>query len=847
MNQLDLQHFFDSLIKEETFFEVRILRTRKGTLSGYFNDSTKLLKAIKPYNGENNIFFSLNTIIPDIVNRSKNHLTEWAKNTTTDKEIKQRDWILIDLDPERPAGVSSTDEELSHAEELAEQIENFLNEQGFSEPVKCMSGNGYHLLYPISLENTLESTTLIKDFLAAIDRKFSNKAVKVDTTTYNAARITKLYGTIACKGDSTESRPHRQSCIVSAPNVWENISAEQIEDIIALCKPISEKNEKKTSSNFTMNGDNKTTSYIHPKINIREFCESHGIEISHEKAWCDGICYVLSTCPWNPDHTDKSAYIIEFPNGKITAGCHHNSCSEENWRTLLNRFPDMKEYLQPPQKTLAKKDDSMDNMSASEILLADIKEAGHQFYHDKGEKGYVAVPLENGHIEYMAVQDKRYRQLLQRMYYQKYKKALRQDSRRQVVDTVEAEAIFQGADINPGIRCKYYNNKIYYYIADKEQTVICIDKEGIHVLESSPIPFIRSYNMQEQVMPMDREKQDGKKPSFRKLARKYWKFKTEDDLLLHNVVLLTRFVSDIPCPIVYYRGDRGSAKTTSMRLDQLFLDPSTTDIRALPSSETDIVAILYGSYSVSFDNIEGNLPSNYANLFCICSTSGYYSKRRLFYDNDTVDISLHTHLSFSGITNIAHRADLLDRCICLSSKRIPNSERRTEREILTEFKNDLPYLLYRGMKIMSKALKLLETLELAELPRMGDFARIGYAVAEVMKYGGEHFLEVYKKNQDNLLEVCAEEDTLLTVIISFTKEFSYFHGTITELQGALTKYAQKMDIDTRYLIKNSNTLSRKLYASQSVLETFEIHLERGKSNGKRYVELWADSSKNEAN
>ena len=47
--------------------------------------------------------------------------------------------------------------------------------------------------------------------------------------------------------------------------------------------------------------------------------------------------------------------------------------------------------------------------------------------------------------------------------------------------------------------------------------------------------------------------------------------------------------------------------------------------------------------------------------------------------------------------------------------------------------------------------------------------------------------------------------------------------------------------------KNSNTLSRKLYASQSVLETFEIHLERGKSNGKRYVELWADSSKNEAN
>lgn len=840
MKNSNMEKFFDSLITEDSFFEVRILHTNKGTISGYFNDSNKLLKAINQYDGKYNIFFTLNTVIPDITSRSLNHFTEWAKNTTTDKEIKQRDWILIDLDPKRPAGISSTDEELSHAEELAEQVENFLNEQGFSEPVKCMSGNGYHLLYPISLENTPESTTLIKDFLAAIDRKFSNEAVKVDTTTYNAARITKLYGTIACKGDSTESRPHRQSCIVFAPNVWENISAEQIEDIIALCKPISEKNEKKTSSNFTMNGDNKTTSYIHPKINIREFCESHGIEISHEKAWCDGICYVLSTCPWNPDHTDKSAYIIEFPNGKIIAGCHHDSCSEENWQTLLKRFPDMEGYLQPPKRKLAKKDDSM---SAAEVLLADIKNADYIFYHDNKENAYAKVPLDNNARQYMAVQDSKFALLLRGYYYKKYGKAINKDSLKQVIETLEAEAIFQGTEIEPAIRCKYQQNKLFYYLADEEQTVCCIDKKGIRILAESPIPFIRKGNMLEQVMPMDIGKKTGKKkPTFRTLAKKYWHFKSADDLLLHNVTLLTRFFSGIPCPIIYYRGDRGSAKTTNLKLDQLFLNPSSTDVTALPDKVDDIIAILNRSYSVSFDNIDGDISRKLANLFCICTTKGYYCNRKYYTNTDTVDVLLHTHLSFSGITTISHRADLLDRCICLSSNRIPDSERKTEEYIMSEFKKDLPYLLYKGMKILSKALGILETLELPELPRMGDYAKIGYAIAEVMNYGGDHFLQVYKKNQEELLETSTEEDFVLTTIISFVDEQKYFHGTMTDLYGALIRHSQKMGIDIKYHMKSVNSLSRRL--SPSALQQFNIYVDRGKSNGKRYINLWKGELEN---
>jgi hypothetical protein len=47
----------------------------------------------------------------------------------------------------------------------------------------------------------------------AISARFSSPAVNVDPTTFNPARIWKLYGTTGRKGDSMADRPHRKSYI----------------------------------------------------------------------------------------------------------------------------------------------------------------------------------------------------------------------------------------------------------------------------------------------------------------------------------------------------------------------------------------------------------------------------------------------------------------------------------------------------------------------------------------------------------------------------------------------------------------------------------------------------------
>ena len=47
-----------------------------------------------------------------------------------------------------------------------------LAERGFPEPAMFMSGNGYHALYTIDLP--VEDKALVRDFLKALDHKFSD-------------------------------------------------------------------------------------------------------------------------------------------------------------------------------------------------------------------------------------------------------------------------------------------------------------------------------------------------------------------------------------------------------------------------------------------------------------------------------------------------------------------------------------------------------------------------------------------------------------------------------------------------------------------------------------------------
>jgi hypothetical protein len=199
--------------------ELRIPKAgRERTISGYFNSAERMAEAVLKLDGKHpGVYMTLNPCRPELLARACNRLISHAEITTSDPDILFRRWLLIDCDPKRPAGISSTDAEHGRAIAIACGLWDDLRGAGWPDPVVADSGNGGHLLYLIKAPNSAAITQLIQRALRGIAARCAPDDVDVDLTVFNPARIVKVYGTWTRKGDSTPERPHRRSRLLEAP------------------------------------------------------------------------------------------------------------------------------------------------------------------------------------------------------------------------------------------------------------------------------------------------------------------------------------------------------------------------------------------------------------------------------------------------------------------------------------------------------------------------------------------------------------------------------------------------------------------------------------------------------
>ncbi len=151
-----------------------------------------------------NIYTVMNPIKPDYADLP----------AVKDVDICYRDLLLIDIDRVGDTSCPASQTELDAAKSLADEIRIYLSKQGWPKPVVVMSGNGYHLYYALGkLLNDDSGTVLVRTALNQLAAKFNNNVVGIDTIVYNAARITKVPGTIMRKGEETAERPYRRAYV----------------------------------------------------------------------------------------------------------------------------------------------------------------------------------------------------------------------------------------------------------------------------------------------------------------------------------------------------------------------------------------------------------------------------------------------------------------------------------------------------------------------------------------------------------------------------------------------------------------------------------------------------------
>lgn len=335
--------------------EMRIMNhPQHRTISGYYDNYDILAAHAASLDGQANIFATLNDVNPDLKARCYNDAEHYAKHTTSDADVVSRRFLLVDCDPKRVAGVSASDAEHDAALNKGREIHAWLKSNfGWKSIFSADSGNGCHLLLPLNItpdgdHSADDDRVLAENCLKYLDSKFSDEVVKIDVVTGNAARICKLYGTMAVKGDNLPERPHRRSKLLYAPKEVVALTREELTRLGSLYTPPAAPVRAVSKQTNPRSRATRPGEYLPVNATANEgqgflvpWLTKMAIPYTIKQDGAD-TRYIVS-CPFNSAHDPDVPAVWEAADGKLCYKCFHDSCASKGWSDFrLAHEPDYK-------------------------------------------------------------------------------------------------------------------------------------------------------------------------------------------------------------------------------------------------------------------------------------------------------------------------------------------------------------------------------------------------------------------------------------------------------------------------------------------------------------------------
>jgi hypothetical protein len=131
----------------------------------------------------------------------------------------------------------------------------------------------------------------------------------------------------------------------------------------------------------------------------------HELKVAFKAPWRQGgTKWILNPCPWNPDHTDKAAYIVQLATGAISAGCHHNGCAGNGWQELRQLLePEGAGFVSAPREINVRNETldlhtwadfvATDHGSAPFTIEGIAPDAGLVAFHGRGKGGKTTLVI----------------------------------------------------------------------------------------------------------------------------------------------------------------------------------------------------------------------------------------------------------------------------------------------------------------------------------------------------------------------------------------------------------------------------------------------------------------------
>ncbi len=209
------------------------------TRFAHAGDAETLIKLLAEADtwGAPGIYYVANRIDPAVATRKLAGSWHVAPKgeSTTDRDIRARNVLYVDIDVERPKGTSATDAQVALAHATAVRIyEDIAAQIGEDALAFGHSGNGRALFVALNHpKETPEMRAIASGVLAALRAVYQGGGVKIDIVVAEAKRLVPAFGTMKRKGaPGIAQYPHRRTAIVGPERV-KRISVQDLEALLA--------------------------------------------------------------------------------------------------------------------------------------------------------------------------------------------------------------------------------------------------------------------------------------------------------------------------------------------------------------------------------------------------------------------------------------------------------------------------------------------------------------------------------------------------------------------------------------------------------------------------------------
>ncbi len=473
--------------------------------------------------------------------------------------------------------------------------------------------------------------------------------------------------------------------------------------------------------------------------------------------------------------------------------------------------------------------------TAQELVLIGRKT---ERFHSTGENEAMArVPVTrqvNGkphsHNETWPVRSSAFRQWLTREFYQQTERVPTSQAMEDALRVLEGDCRFEGVGRPLSVRVAGVENDpqtLWIDLTNDLWQAVRVTPAGWEIVADPPILFRRYALGNPQAEPVRGGSLDR--------LRDFLNIRDENAWVQLVVWLVAALLPDIAHPVLVVHGEQGCAKSTLMRLLSALIDPSKTPLRVEPRDVGEWVQAGQHSLMVTLDNVS-KLPPWLSDAICRAVTGEGFSKRQLYTDGEDVIITFRRVIALTGIEVVAQRADLLDRSILLALTPILPDKRRSETEVLKEFETARPALLGALLDTVANVLAILPSVQLARMPRMADFARVGVAVERALHWPDGTFLQAYAANVAAQHEEALEASPFALALRSFMQERSEWTGTATELLAALEPHKSISDA-AREWPKTPKSASGQLKRLAPNLRAIGLDYTQHRSGQARYLTI----------